>query len=333
MMSFSNKHDQIVNPVREQMISPPPPIGGAGHFLRVSRKDEEDVRSEDPEFTHGQFLQARVIKKALTKEKSERLEIRIEGFSEPTNEREEVYKSELKLDTPNAIRAKLPDKTKMMCLIDTGTTETLMSVAGIQESVYLRDRERIPLKYPKKFLVGNGEYILAKSMMKFQIRINSTDFTIIAHIVPNIGGYKVVLGLNTLHDLKAEIDVSRAILKVKKTRIQVRPTKEYVLQPGQNTLISIRAQLPTPMKTWTLIVDMSDHFRKVGPSHCMVAMPNAIEVYNPSNRPIKLSHNMCVGYADTSAIGQIQQRLSLKADQGPEAMMVRNETGKDRKRQ
>ena len=136
--------------------------------------------------------------------------------------------------------------------------------------------------------------------------------------------------------MKAEIDVSRAILKVKKARIQVRPTKDYVLQPGQNTLISIRAQLPTPMKTWTLIVDMSDHFKKVGPSHCMVSMPNGretIEVYNPSNRPIKLSRNMCVGYADTSAIGQIQQRLSMKTDQSPEAMMVRNETGKDKKRQ
>ena len=120
-------------------------------------------------------------------------------------------------------------------------------------------------------------------------------------------------------------------MKVKKARIQVRPTKDYVLQPGQNTLISIKAQLPTPMKMWTLIVDMSDHFKKVGPSHCMVSMPNGratIEVHNPSHRPIKLSRNMCVGYADTSAIGQIQQRLSMKTNQSREAIMVRNEIGK-----
>ena len=128
-----------------------------------------------------------------------------------------------------------------MCLIDTGGTETLISDIRIQESTYLRDTERIPLETPKKFLVGNGEYILAKSIIKFQIRINSTDFTIIANIVPNIGGYKLVLGLDTLQDLKADIDVSRAVLKVKKARIQVRPIKDYVLQPGQNTLISIRA--------------------------------------------------------------------------------------------
>ena len=68
--------------------------------MRISRKDEDDVKTEDPEFTHRQFLQARVIKKAPTKEKSERLEIRKEGFSEPASEREEVYKAELKLDTP-----------------------------------------------------------------------------------------------------------------------------------------------------------------------------------------------------------------------------------------
>jgi hypothetical protein len=184
-------------------------------------------------------------------------------------------------------------------------------------------------------LVGNGEYIVAKSMMKFQIRINSTNFTIVANIVPNIGGYKLVLGLDTLQDLKAEIDVSNAVLKVKKARIQVRPVKDYVLKPGQNTLISIRAQLPTPMKTWTLIVDMSDHFKKVGPAHCMVSMPNGratIEVLNPTNIPIKLSQNMCVGYADTSAIGQIQQILSLKTDPSPEAMAVTKKSSKSKNR-
>jgi hypothetical protein len=246
---------------------------GAGHFLQISKTIDKDVTPEDSEFTYRQFLQARDIK-TPTKESSEKLEIKKEGFSKPLSEKEEVYKAELKLDTPNAIRAKLPDKTKLMCLIDTGATKTIISEAGIQESAYLRDTERIPLKKPKKCLVGNGEYILAKSIMKFRIRINSTDFTIIAYIVPNIGGYKLVLGLDTLQDLKAEIEVSRAVLKVKKARIQVRPVKDYVLQPGQNTLISIRAQLPTPMNTWTLIEDMSDHLKQVGPSHCMISMPN-----------------------------------------------------------
>ena len=42
---------------------------------------------------------------------------------------------------------------------------------------------------------------------------------------------------------------------------------------------------------------------------------------------------MCVGYADTSAIGQIQQRLSLKAEPRPEAMAttMRKEQSRDRK--
>ena len=81
---------------------------------------------------------------------------------------------------------------------------------------------------------------------------------------------------------------------------------------------------------------MSDYFKKVGPAHCMVSMPNGratIEVLNPTKRPIKLTHNMCVGYADTSAIGQIQQRLSLKAEPRPEAMAatMKSKKSKDRR--
>ena len=150
LMSFETQPETAERPIRKRIISPPPPIGGARHFLGISRKDEENVDSEKSDFTHRQFLQARVIKKAPARDVSEKLEIRKEGFSEPASEREEVYKAELKLDTPNAIHAKLPDKTKMMCLIDIGATETLISEAGIQESGYLRDKERITLKHPKK---------------------------------------------------------------------------------------------------------------------------------------------------------------------------------------
>ena len=67
----------------------------------------------------------------------------------------------------------------------------------------------------------------------------------------------------------------------------------------------------------------------------MISMPNGratIEVLNPTKRPIKLSHNMCVGYADTSAIGQIQQRLSLKAEPRPEAMAATKTSSKSKER-
>ena len=136
-------------------------MGGAGHFLRLSKSERKKPEEEDTAFPYGQFLQARNITSKPEKA-TEKLEIRREGFSTPKTEKEEVYQAELQLDTPNAIRAKLPDRTKLMCLIDTGATETLISETRIQDSVYLRGTERIPLRKPKKFLVGNGEYIVAK---------------------------------------------------------------------------------------------------------------------------------------------------------------------------
>ena len=100
-------------------------MGGAGHFLWISKTGETEETAKDTHFPYRQFLQARDIK-SQTEKCTEKLEIRNEGFSTPRNETEEVYKAELQLDTPNAIQAKLPDRTKIMCLIDTGATETLI---------------------------------------------------------------------------------------------------------------------------------------------------------------------------------------------------------------
>jgi hypothetical protein len=56
-------------------------------------------------------------------------------------------------------------------------------------------------------------------------RIDSTDFMILANLVPNIGGYKLILGLDVLKELKANLEVARATVKIRKARIQVRPLK------------------------------------------------------------------------------------------------------------
>ena len=97
LMSFDTQPKTAERPTWKRIISPPPPIGGAGHFLWLSRKDEEDVESEKSDFTHRQFLEVRAIKTSPAREMSEKLEIRREGFSEPASEREEVYKAELEV--------------------------------------------------------------------------------------------------------------------------------------------------------------------------------------------------------------------------------------------
>jgi hypothetical protein len=125
--------------------------------------------------------------------------------------------------------------------------------------------------------------------MKFQGRIDSVDFTIIANIVPNIGG------LDILKECEVSIDVARATMKVRKSRIQVRPLQNYVLQPGQNTMISLSAQLPAPLKAWTLIVHMSDHFRKVGPAQCLIAMPHC-KAEVTGTKPHKKTHQIVMKY-------------------------------------
>jgi hypothetical protein len=122
---FTFKEDKDMTPAKAESRkaqSPPPPMGGAGHFLLISKSGDRERSTEDTDFPYRRFLQARDIK-SQTEKGTEKLEIKKEGFSTPRNEKEEVYKAELKLDTPNAIRARLPDRTKIMCLIDTRATE------------------------------------------------------------------------------------------------------------------------------------------------------------------------------------------------------------------
>jgi len=63
--------------------------------------------------------------------------------------------------------------------------------------------------------------------------------------------------------------------------------------------------------------EQTDHFKKVGPDHCLIAMPHGkamVEVHNPSERPIKLSKSMCISYANKSTIGHIQQHFSMDSE-------------------
>ena len=73
--------------------SPPPPIGGAGHFLRLSKSERKEPEEEETANPYGQFLQVRNIT-PRPKQTTEKLEIRKEGFSTPKTEEEEVYQAE-----------------------------------------------------------------------------------------------------------------------------------------------------------------------------------------------------------------------------------------------
>jgi hypothetical protein len=164
---------------RPTLLSPPPDIGGSGHFLCISRKEEHTQDHTDPAYAHQSFLQAADVKPTKRRSLTPKVEIIRSHFEEPAKEMENSYTAELKLDTPNAISVKLLDKSTIMCLVDTGAMETLIFETGTSESNYIRSAERIKLKKPKKFIVGNEEYIIAKSIMKFQIRSNSVDLRLL----------------------------------------------------------------------------------------------------------------------------------------------------------
>jgi hypothetical protein len=69
--------------------SSPPLMGGAGHFLRLSKSGGRNPNTEDYEFPCRQFLQARNIT-PKPEGVTEKLEIRKEGFSTPKSEEEEI---------------------------------------------------------------------------------------------------------------------------------------------------------------------------------------------------------------------------------------------------
>lgn len=108
--------------------------------------------------------------------------------------------SEVQLDSNNITRGDLCDRKKVIVLVDSGATRTLISWRTIQNSPYLSKLSLTKIE-TLRFRVGNGALMTSNTTITFDLRIQGVKLTLTAVVLDNLGGFDIVVGTPTLREL------------------------------------------------------------------------------------------------------------------------------------
>ena len=206
------------------------------------------------------------------------------------------------------ISTTIPGENKISSLVDTGSSKCLISAGTVKDSRYLSTCPRRTLDKAVCFIVGNGSRMYTSTVIDFQVKLSGEMVNITAHIVPNLGGFKLILGVDFLKKLGAIIDYRSNIVRLRKKKIQVKPTRRYRIAANSHCYIMVKANVPAAIKSNDLIISATPHFRRVAPAHCLVKLRKGttmLRVANVTSKPIHLSNHMSIGHINTNDLGLI----------------------------
>ena len=125
---------------------------------------------------------------------------------------------DIQLDEINFVKGNLPDNKNILTLFDSGATKTIISGNFVKSSRYL---SRLPKTKcsPIRFRLGNGQFMTAASVIKFEMPMQGHKFQISALIVDNLVGVDLILGTNTLAELDGTLNFKEHTFKIKPQKI------------------------------------------------------------------------------------------------------------------
>lgn len=203
----------------------------------------------------------------------------------------------IQLSEGNMVNATLPNKMKVLTLCDSGATRSCISRGVVSNSSYLMSRPISPIK-PIKFQVGNGSHMMANSKISFEICMQGKSFKVEAVIVDHLGCMDLILGNNTLKELKSTLDFETNKLNLKSKSIFVKPAQNITLQPGQTKTLRVNSKLPESLKNAELFMQSSKFLASYSPMYMCVKMKRnnaSIMVCNNTAKQVKISKQKPIG--------------------------------------
>ena len=206
------------------------------------------------------------------------------------------------------IECKIPGSPKSTSLVDSGSSKCLIAARTIRESDYLSSCGIRILEKAISFTIGNGSKMYCNRVIDFELIIQGSKISITAFIIPNLGGYHLILGMDFLLSTEAILDFRHNVFRLKKQKIQVKPIRKYRIAPNSQSYVTVKANLPSAIKSKDLILSSTPHFQKIAPSFCLVQIRKGnamLKVSNVTDKPINLSKHLSVGYINTNDLGLV----------------------------
>ncbi len=213
----------------------------------------------------------------------------INAYTASTTEKMGKPKS-IQLSKTNMINGFLPNKKKVLVLVDSGCSKTLVSMSTIQNSDYL---SKLQLKSVAQVTVeiANGDYMVIRKTITFNITIQDQVFEITGLVVPSLGSVDVLWGINELQKANECLDFSTNIFRFKCKTILLKTTVDVIVLPKQSKEIELIGKLPACMRNGDVIVRSNKLLSKIAPSIMLTRLHKCrikIKVSNQGTNSVKI---------------------------------------------
>jgi hypothetical protein len=218
---------------------------------------------------------------------------------------------DIQLDSRNYCKGYLPTGQGLVCLFDSGATQSLIGQETVNDSPYLSRLPKIDVT-PVRFRIGNGEFLYAKQAIKPEIKFQGQVFKLFTIIAENFSGPDILLGTSTLKQLKGSLDFITNTFRARPKKTWFTPTTSTVIKPDHVKIIHVKGKLPKHMKNAPVLMKPTQSLEKFCPSTMLSKFRHGVapmRIYNHSKKPLYLKPDKPVASTDLDDFIHATQRL------------------------
>ena len=213
----------------------------------------------------------------------------------------------IQLNSDNMVLALLPNHEKVLTLVDSGASDSLVCATFVAQSAYLSKLPKISIPV-RNFKVGNGSYVSARYAIEIPVTIQRHKFIVRALALDTLGGINLVLGTPALHDMDACLEFRSNRLRFRHSTFPIRLTKTIKLKPKMVRMVTVTAKLPAALRHATLFVRTSNFISQFSAIHMLLKFHKgyaSLLVTNPLDHEVTLHSDKAFGFIDLRYLAQM----------------------------
>ncbi len=191
----------------------------------------------------------------------------------------------IQLSKTNMINVFLPNKKKVLVLVDSGCSKTIVSMSTISK-LQLKSVQQVTVE------IANDDHMVIRKTITFNITIQNQVFEISGLAVPSLGSLDVLWGTNELQKANACLGFSTNILRFKCKTILLKTTGDVTILLKQSKEIELIGKLPAFSRNGDAIVRSNKLLSNIVPSIMLTRLHKGrikIMVSNQGTLNVKIS--------------------------------------------
>ena len=173
------------------------------------------------------------------------------------------------------------------------------------------------LPKPIRFSVSNGSSLICDKIVIVPIKTDDgSTIHIKALVSDQLFGYDLIIGDDSLNDIKAVMDYDTHVLTYRITNVKMRTNHDISLKPGESKLITLTGKFPGMFQNSDIHLVMTKYMSRFCPPEILVTVKNGkttIRVTNTTSRNVYISRRHTLAFAKLSTNGQLLEKVNLES--------------------